>query len=513
MANHVQPEDASQPGNRSAEGRQLGRWDIALVVLLVAASGAPSIWSEPPNDETLWLCATRAWSRGDATPYEAAFDVKPIMVYLGYRVALSAPFGGVVGVRLGGLLVTALTATALAYGVSRQWGRTAGLSAGIAYPLCWSLLIPHGLMTEDLQALFTVLAVLLWYSALRRSADLLFLAAGLAWGLAMTSKQPALLSLLAFVGLTVLSAEEGSRPWKRLRHGIILLVGAAVAPLLFLAWLASAGGPAVLQEWIAASLPFSGTNAALTELGLRAKGAAKMLIVISSLAPVLFCVVWGVLGRRSDRSVRPLIVWALVEAIAYVFPGTGFEHQLVPFAAAAAALCGLGVAALVGRVRETRAMAWALAAAAALLYVGPIVTSLGRPQQSDSPILKLKSRLGIQTALAGPSAREMIGQWAGSATSPGDVVFAPSYILWYADRESAFPYYAQPLDRDTRLCARWRRVLAESLAHRPPELVVVGRHDLSQYPGLADFLERHCRPVPLPSGLADKWQAHRRVRP
>jgi 4-amino-4-deoxy-L-arabinose transferase-like glycosyltransferase len=492
--------------------RRLGWWGIALVVLLVAVGGGASIWSEPPNDETLWLCATRAWLRGDDTPYEASFDTKPIMVYLGYRVALNTPVGGVVGVRLVGLLVTALTAAALAYGVASQWGQAAGLSAGLAYALCWALLGPHGLMTEDLQAFFTVLAVLLWYSAVRRSADLLFLAAGLVWGLAVISKQPALLSLTAFVGLTVLSGSRETRLRERVRHGLVLSAGAAVAPLFFIGWLANVGGPEVLNEWIAASLPFSGTNAALAELGMRAKGAVKILIVFSALAPVLFCVVWGVLTRRSDRKLQPLVVWALVEAIAYIFPGTGFEHQLVPFAAPAAALCGIGVAALLDRVGDTRAMAWALGATVALLYAGPILTSLGRPQQSDSPILGLKRTVGIRTGLASPSQREAIGRWAGSATSPGDVVFGPSYVLWYAERESAFPYYAQPLDRDTSLCARWRRVLAQDLARRPPELVVVERHGLTQYPGLADFVERRCRRVGLPSGLADRWQAHRRVR-
>lgn len=493
-----------------ASGEALRPAHLALVLAVAVMSYLPTFWTELQHDEALWLCATRGWQRDSPTPYQAVFDNKPVMIYLGYAVALSVPLGGVTGVRLVGLLVTAATAAALAYFVARHWGRTAGLGAGIAYPLCWIQFRPHGFATEDLQTLFTVVAVALWYRANSRRSYGLFLAAGLVWGLAVVSKQPALLSLAVFAIMTLRTAHGGNDRAQRIGRMALLLCGALVAPVVFLAWLRLAGGAAAEADWVQASLPLTGSHAGIAGLGGRVKGLAKMTLMVSTLAPVLFFAVWAVVHGREDRRLQAALAWAVTELVTYIVPGTGYPHQLIPFAAAGAALAGAGVAGLISSVPDRRSIVAATVAATVLLYAGPIMLCVQQPQQLSSPILKVKSAVGMRTSLAPESQHEALGAWIASETEPGDRVVAPAQALWYADREFPGPYYTHELGYRTRLCNRWRRAFAADFTRLPPKVVVLrAATEAPPCPQVQALVRRAYQPVTLPAGLRREWEACR----
>jgi len=483
---------------------------VVVIVALAVLAGLPGLYCELDNDQALWLCPTRDWLRGASTPYETLFDNKPIAIYLACALALRSPWGAVPGLGLLAIVTTAMTSLVAAGLVARSFGRPAALVTGALLPLGRLVLRTGALMPEDLQALFSVLAVAVFLRGSSRLSWLRVWFAGLLWGCAVVSKQSAGVPLVGFVVFALLPP-TGPRGVQRWTRAAGLLLAAALPVAGFLAWLSIAGGQGLLKEWVLAALPFTGLNTGVMELGWRLKGLLKVVIVLTELAPLALPALYGWGASSGGTPVAWLKAWVLLELACYLFPGTGFEHQAIPLAVALAALAGVGGASLCGQVRDCELFRLPWRAGMALLYAGGILLASIEPQELASPVVWFKARTNMRTDLAPSSTYELLGRWIAVRTGVEDRLLAPPQVLWYADRRSTSRTIVYAMGRTTRLCRAWRDAFEGTFRDMPPVYVVGDVPPLCSQARQC-FVTQYER-IALPVGVPSAYAVYRRTAP
>lgn len=326
----------------------LGAWHL---VLRGHGAGVPLI-----TDEGEYAAAARAWSEG-GLPYRDAFSQKPPVAFLFYRAAAAvsdeplAPRGAAALAALAALALLASCAP-------RDWTTEGRLAAPAAFAALAAL--PVGdysfpANTETFVNLFACAAA----AALLRGAPI---AAGLAAGLALTSKQTALWTLAGFGAF----AAWGARGLDA-RRAARFAAGAAAAPLAWAAYFAARGafGDYWDSAWAgnaryAAALLMTGALGG--QLAWFARTLAPRLLAFA--APALAAAGWGLRGLRAgpSRPVETLAVLWLGGAAAGTLTGLWlFPHYFLVVAPplALAAACG------VERLRDARARRAALVLLAA----------------------------------------------------------------------------------------------------------------------------------------------------
>lgn len=344
-----------------------------LGALLAAALAALALWHALLRahgrgvplitDEGEYAVAARIWSEG-GLPYRDAFSQKPPMTLLAYRLARTAS-SSPEAARVLAASAGIGTILALFLMAPRNWSPGARLSAPAAFSALAALPIgDYGFPanTETFVNLFAALAALL---LLARSP----LAAGVAAGAALCSKQTAAWSLLALAAAAAWLLER--RISARRSRGAILarfIAGSALAPAGWALYFAEQGGFA--EYWDAVWRGNTRYAAALLNtgsLGEQLSWFARALLPRLALfcAPALGLAFLGLKGLRAgpQRRVETLGVLWLGGAAAGALTGLFlFPHYFLVLAPPLALLAAAGAE----RLGPRRALA-----AAALLALWP----------------------------------------------------------------------------------------------------------------------------------------------
>ncbi|MEK7858914.1 MAG: hypothetical protein AAB320_07205 [Elusimicrobiota bacterium] len=285
-------------------------------------------------DEGEYACAARAWLSG-GLPYRDSFSQKPPMTLWLYRAAYTARPSDILAPRRLALVFSWLTMLCLLLLTPKAWRWEARLAAPAVYGVLSTS--PIGTLgfaanTEVFLCLFTTASAL----ALRQGW---VVAAGLAAGAALMTKQTALWTVVVFAVLAYGSSKD-----KRKAAGLFL-TGAALVPLLWLIYFWKAGA---LQSFLsqvflrnaAYAAVVSETSSLGSQLGWFA-GTVAPLFAIGDW-PAWALAFWGLKGGKASWTSPETLAtaWlgaALVGAFMGLFLFPYYFLQAFPALALAAA--------------------------------------------------------------------------------------------------------------------------------------------------------------------------------
>lgn len=442
------------------------------------------------TDEGEYAVAARTWAEG-GLPYRDAFSQKPPTGLLIYRAA-AALSGAPDAPRALALLAVLLTMAALFFCAPASWTGAGRLAGPAAYAALSALPVgDYGFPanTEVFLNLFAAVSA----AALLRGAPF---AAGVAAGAALTTKQTALFTVLAFGALSGLERRGFSKE-KLARY----LAGAAVLPVAWALYFLWRG--ALPDYWSAAwggNARYAAVLARTGELGRQLNAFFTLLLprlTVLSL-PALVLGAWSLRGLKAGaaRPVETLAVAWFGAAVAGALTGLFlFPHYFVQAAPGLALAAACGVERLAARRRV-------LAAAAAVsLAVWPAVAA---PALMFSPDARLR---GLVLLYPNPLFEtKVLGEELARRAAPGDrlhVFGSEGALFVYSGLRPATRHtlcYALTLFPDG--AAGWHDELA-ALAAAPPRFVVystqplstmtASTHGLDYAAAMRDFLKRGYR--------------------
>ncbi len=323
-----------------------------LVILTVARIAMAATLPLADDEAYYWTWSRHlAWGYPDHPPMIAG------VIRLTTAVAGSTPLG----VRLGSI-VFALGTSALLYALgARLFGPATGLLAAVAFQVVPVFALGAILTSPDGPlGFFWILTLWFVWRALHQKGPLEWIAAGVALGLAVISKLPALILWVSIVGVLLSSAD--GRKWFR-RPDLYAMVAAFMITILPAAWwIATHWGLVLLRAHQAQPWVMLGTPALnfLAFFGMQFVyyGPLTFPLLIAS----LFAILRG--NRRHDErfvvlawGALPLILLTLIGS----FSGLPKPHWLAPgYLIALVAAAALGVDADFWRARR-RLMLSALA--------------------------------------------------------------------------------------------------------------------------------------------------------
>lgn len=289
-------------------------------------------------DDAFYDAIAGLWTRG-LLPYVNAFDVKPPGFFALLAAAQLALGPGPGTVRALAIGFDALTAATLFFAGRRLGSSGAGALAAALYPV-FAEFLPEEVAYSPLAA-FSALACLAAMSPmapLKRAA-----LAGLAIGAAMAIKQTALLEAAAMLaGLLRFGDMAGRRGAAAMAFGI----GAAAAPLAFLAYFAAHGAAgAMVADVVGVALRRNGSEGIGFFLGL-----ALLPWRLAPLAPLLAL---ALLPRRSANASMPegqseriwlAKAWFAATLLSLVLQRALFNCYLGPMLAPSLLLAGAWIA-------------------------------------------------------------------------------------------------------------------------------------------------------------------------
>lgn len=198
-------------------------------------------------DEAAHLLGARTLLDGGVL-YVDFVDNKPPLVYVVYAAAQTIFGEGLMSVRLMGALVL-IPGTALAASAFHGHGRR-GLASGLAFVVASASLLAadvHAVHCEQVMLLPLAWSVVLMRARRFRRRPLRLLGAGALVGVAALAKQPAL-AFLAPIALVILL--DSTPLARRLGHGALLVVGAALPWAAFGLWMGCSGSLNEAIFWI-----------------------------------------------------------------------------------------------------------------------------------------------------------------------------------------------------------------------------------------------------------------------
>jgi 4-amino-4-deoxy-L-arabinose transferase-like glycosyltransferase len=462
----------------------VNRRTVILVVLVAAALAVlvrlPFFHAPLTADEGGYAEAARLWDRG-ATLYRDVWVDRPQGLILVFRgvLELGTSTNVIRGVAAAVGVLSVLATMLLAYRLTRS--RTVTFAAGLLLATAGSspFLESFTLAGELLASLAAILSLLAFTAYLRGRAPAWLVAAGLASGCAVMTKQSGFDAALAIVAY--LAWTERRRAFR----GIGIFVAAGAVPVI--AGLLSAFS---LHSWWFAVVGDRGSGDSLVtgsvthRLGLLADslpGAAKGLGLLALLAA---------LGWRGS----PLLVrlW-LVAAVLGVLGGGNFHfHYYLQLVPPLAILAGVGVEwVIAGHHRVV---------AAALLGVAVATAVVTVPLWFDSPNAQAKEIWPKDPHLRYDAA---VVRYLDAHTRPGQevlVLWAAANVYYLADRSPAIPYMWR---RNIEAIPGVRGRLNQALAQQRPRLVAVVQplDSLAHSARTAAILARRYRQVAVVDGV------------
>lgn len=399
---------------------------MAGIALLTAALRLPFLTRQEYPDEGGLLLVARHWSDGGPWLYGALFVDRPPVLLAVFRVADA--LGGVLALRLLGLLLVAATVLLAGLVGDRLGGRRSAVAAAVAAAaLLTNPLLGSHEVNAEIVGLPWVLGAVLVGLAAREGPG----AAGWRWGAAGAVGAVAplvkqnLVDGLAFVLVLVVADAWAGRRSRRELTGRLVALGAGAAAPLALAVVWAAAGPGVGPLWhdvvtfrVSASEVIAAASSAANDHRVR---LLALIAVVSGLAPLLLVAGWRLWRRRPgpDPVLLATLALLVVEVAGVVGGGSYWDHYLL------ALVPGVSlVVAMAAQAPGPRLLAAAVAVTAASAVVAGGVT-LAR--QTEQP-------LGHEARLAA---------WLHAARQPGDtglVVHGQPQVLEMGGLRPAYPY-------------------------------------------------------------------------
>lgn len=413
-------------------------------------------------------------------PYQLAYNMKFPGTYYAYAAVMTVFGQTATGVRLGLLLVNALTVL-LVFAIGRRLlGSLGGTVAAIAFAILsldvWVMgVFAHATHFVLLPAL-AGLWLLLRTPARQRAPWLL--ASGALLGAAILVKQHAF-TFLPLGALVLWFGGEGPARALRTRwFELGLLALGALLPLIVVCAVFAWQG--VLDSfWF---WTFQYAREYVTELPIStfiphlSRGLAKVTRVTAPLwmlGAFGFVALWAVHWGRKERTFLSALLLASFIAVC---PGLYFrEHYFILMLPAVALLAGVAMASLAALLERIEPVRGAPAIAAAG-FLALTLALIARQQDylfHESPQALSRARYGANPFIESVA----IADYIKARTQPGDriaVLGSEPQIYFYAGRRSATGYiYMYPLAERQRYAARMQEEMVQQIESSQPEYVVL----------------------------------------
>ncbi len=520
---------------------RLPRWLPWLTILALAAgifalrwpTFGFKVWNV---DEAIHAAVARTLLDGGVL-YRDAVDQRTPLTY--YAVAALFGVTGANNVWALHALAAALIAATGAglFLLGREWQRTgAGLWAMLLFSVFASALFHPGdafaLNTEWFVALFTSWAA--W--AFQRGARL---GAGILFGLAFLSKQPALLDLGAPVAVLLHAAWRNGAGARRTLARLAPVGAGFLAPLAAAAvYFALRGALAdgIFYSWTY-NLRYYGPEITATE---RVASAFRPFALLGAHYPLVLavaagsagCALFRVLQRKPDVTEEAgnpallyLLVWSVTSLAAAAAGGRAFDHYFIQFLPPFCLVAGLGLDALPRCARNHRRGAWLRPLA--WLFCATVLVQAGRTVAAFLGQARLPVDSSLRTA-----------EYVRDHSRPDDRIFVWGYhpdIYLFADRQPASRFvYASFLtglipwtntapgkDTSYAIVPGARETLLRELTARPPAFIVDcspgpnrswQKYPLDTFPALRDFVDARYRVVEAAQFIPQGYRIYR-LRP
>lgn len=365
----------NRPQPQSAHELSPNRAAIALVVVLVLTAIVRIRLLDLPleRDEGEYAYAGQLLLQG-MPPYSLVYNMKFPGTYGAYALVMGL-FGQTIGgIRLGLLVVNALTTLLLYFLTRRLFGRTTGVIAAASHALLSLTITAMGVYAHAMHfvALPAVAAMLLLAPRDDDEAPqpLRYVAAGALLAVAVLMKQPGAAFGL-FAGLWLLFLRPKNEQTKPLRDTLLLGAGSLAVIAALFASLAAAGVFRAFWFWTIDYAREYVTNTtwsdAMTALGTNLKN-----IVIMAPLLWLLAIAGGVLLFTDEALRRHRVFTAgfVLASVAAVIPGFYFRpHYFLVMLPAVALLIAIAVTSLARRFTPRAAYAaFAVALAASILF-------------------------------------------------------------------------------------------------------------------------------------------------
>jgi hypothetical protein len=421
--------DGDTPREHRGGGRLGVRTTYAVVGLaasLAVALRLPFVHDQPYADEGGTLMVARQWHSGGPFLYGNLFLDRPPLFVVFFRAGVA--LGGIVPVRMLGLVLVAVAVAAAASAGSVLAGRRGACTAAVvaAALLADPALGTRAVIAETVGAPVTLAAAACMLEATRRA-----------------STRRSLLVTGGFLAVCALLVKQNLAD--ALAFGVVLVVGSAVAAggrraaLGDLGWLAVGAAVPVAATLVWAATCTPGVHTLGYALyGFRVDGIQVLLAngtasqaarlrdllsasVLSGLVPVVIASLWSLRRRPARDPVRLALLAMLVVAVAGVLGGGSYwTHYLIAIVPVAALLA----AAASGASPRSPVLGLVVAATLASTLIGATSAVRSRTPASDT-------WLGATTA------------WMRSTEQPRDsvvVLYGDAALYETTGLRPAYPY-------------------------------------------------------------------------
>ncbi|MEW6263746.1 MAG: glycosyltransferase family 39 protein [Thermodesulfobacteriota bacterium] len=463
----------------AARPRWLG--PVLIAVLLLAAAVRVGLLDVPfERDEGEYAYAGQLILQG-VPPFAEAYNMKMPGIYAAYALLL-AVFGQThAGVRLGVILINAVTTVLLYLGFRRRFDNPTSLLAACGFALVSLNPSVHGFIAnaEHFVLIFIAGALYVLFLGLDARRTWLHLVSGLLLGMAFLMKQHAMFFIM-FAGLYLLwSTLKQPRAWSYNVRSYVLFSAGVFLPFLGAClFFQQAGLFDRFWFWTFSYAREYVSQSSLSEAWVPIKNnGAKMLRDFSLVW------VWAVIGLISPwwdqeaRERKAMIYGLAFFSLVSTCPGLYFRpHYFLLLLPALGLLAALGMTAL-GRKLPA---AWSGQARGLILTVMALSAGLWQFWMQGALFFqKTPAQIVQQLYWANPFTESLeIARYIRQHSSETDkvaVLGSEPQIYFYARRRAATGYiYTYPLMEDQKFAARMQEeMIAQIEAARPKFIVVV----------------------------------------
>jgi hypothetical protein len=464
-------------GERTGRGPWLSAQAAVLALALLLRTAGADIPLE--RDEGEYAYMAWRWLEGEV-PYVETFDQKPPAIFAAYALIIATLGGSPSAIHWGAQLQLLLALLVLMQLGRKLFGPAVGVGAGLlaAVATTGPAMFANAANTEIFALLPLIAGLALSASAARRDDLRLASLAGVCAGVALLFKWVvAPILVLQVVFHLFWSPLEAGR---RLRHILVLALGAAAVLGLTIGYFAWVGG---LAAMIDATLVYNFSYATSIPLGrypevLAAQlGQARPVLLPLALAALLSPLARVVSGSDASGDAarrNSAWVWAWLGASILAASAGGYfrPHYFLLTIPPLCLLAALGVSDMLDALGSTSRRKWAGVIGLAVLLLAQSVWATPWYYRSIDPMTKAR-RIYEWNPFPESVA---IGRFIAEHSEPDDRVFvfgSEPQIYYYARRRSATRFiYTYPLSAppDAAL-GRQREVLA-SLRSAPPRFIV-----------------------------------------
>lgn len=485
------PAPTRRPGLRGARLAAL----LLGVCLLPALLALPFLHEPFERDEGVYATIAQGVLAGDL-PYVDYYEIKPPLIYGWYAASFLLLGDGVEAPRVLAAVNLCLTALLVFAAGHLLFTPRLALYAAALYALSTGCaFLQFNANTEVFLLAPMTASLVAFLVALNKKSPWWMLAAGLAGGLAIMTKQVAVWNLVALYAALIWLGSRGS--WQRdcLQPGLALFAGAVIAVVAVLLPFLLRGGLghffeiAVRDGWLYVQ------NVSLLS---RLAGLGRLSLEVLATAPFLFLAAMGIRWGWPPRTAGTvaLCLWSAGSALGVASGGRFFPHYFVQLLPALALLAAPALDRVLAELRSDMAANRRRALTAAALLAPCLFLNLGVYLRT-TPQERHLAKFPDAQAMAAIQARDVAG-YVRLNTQPNEPILnwgREAQIYFYARRKPANKYLADWSFWDVK--PTFDRAMVQLIA-RPPVLILDSlpppgsRESWAKYhpPAFVHFLQR-----------------------